>query len=109
MAWRSSSSWTGSPPSAQETTTRVGQRSSFAAPSGPAASFSRVEGAGPDDAKAPGDGQVVVRRPARQLEQLLELLARQRLGREDLVGATGANRRLDVHDWNIVAGVGYQP
>src|SRR5260221_3618929 len=51
----------------------------------------------PDDAEAPGDGEVVVGRPARQLEQLLQLLARQRLRSEGLVGATGAYRRLDVH------------
>ncbi len=50
-----------------------------------------------DDAEAPGRGQVVVRRPARQLEQLLELLAVERLGPEGLVGAAGADRRLDIH------------
>ena len=58
-----------------------------------------------DDAEAPGHGEVVVRRPAGQLEQLLELLARQRLRREGLVGAAGADRRLDVHRSRVSAGV----
>ena len=39
----------------------------------------------------------MVGRPAGQLEQLLELLARERLRRERLVGAAGADRGLDVH------------
>ncbi len=50
-----------------------------------------------DDAKAPGRGQVVVRRPAGQLEQLEDLLARERLRPEGLVGAARPDRGLDVH------------
>ena len=77
-----------------------GARSSFAAPSGPAASFRRASARGPTHAEAPGRGQVVVGRPARQLEQLVQLLARQRLGPERLVGAAGPDRGLDVHAGN---------
>src|SRR3954452_19398233 len=42
---------------------------------------------------------MVVRRPARQLEHFIELLARQRLRREGLVGAAGPDRGLDVHGY----------
>ena len=55
------------------------------------------QGGRADDAEAPGNGEVVVRRPARQLQQLLDLPARQRLRHEGLVGAAAAYRRLDVH------------
>ena len=74
-----------------------------AAPSGPAASFRRSQRRRADHAEAPGGGQVVVRRPAGQLEQLLELLPGERLGREGLVGAAGPDRGLDVHVENIAA------
>ena len=50
-----------------------------------------------DDAEAPGHGEVVVRRPARQLQQLLQLLARQRLGAKALWVRRVRDRRLDVH------------
>ena len=86
-----------SPLSAHEQTTRVGARSSFAAASGPAACFSALERLGAEDAEAPGIGQVVVGRPAGELEQLVERLAVDRLGPVGLVGAPGADRLLDVH------------
>ena len=69
-----------------EPTTSVGARSSFAAASGPAASFSARQRLRADDAEPPRVRQVVVRRPARELEQLVERLARHGLGAVDLVG-----------------------
>ena len=69
----------GRPLSTHEQTTRVGARSSLGAASGPAASFSRSSASGPITRKRHGFGQVVVRRPAGELEQLLEL-ARARTG-----------------------------
>ena len=78
---RSSSSWIGSPALHRPTTTTsVGARSSFAAASAPAASFSARQRLRAEHAEAPRVGEVVVRRPAGQLEQLLERLARHRLG-----------------------------
>ena len=50
-----------------------------------------------EHAEAPRVGQVVVRRPARELEQLVERLARNRLGSVDLVRPARADRLLDVH------------
>ena len=80
-AHRSSSSWTGSSPERTWlATTSVGARSSLAAASGPGGLLERGQRLGPDHAEAPRVGEVVVRRPARQLEQLLERLARHRLG-----------------------------
>ena len=51
----------------------------------------------PDDAEAPGRGQVVVRSPAGEIEQLLDLGPRDRLGGEGLVGTAGADCGLDIH------------
>jgi len=45
----------------------------------------------------------VIGRPASKLEQLLEQLARNRLGRERLVSAPPADRLLDVHRLRTVA------
>src|SRR4051812_3374317 len=54
VASRSSSSWTGSPVFAAETTTNVGARSSLGALSGPAASLSAVSASGPTTRKRHG-------------------------------------------------------
>ena len=84
VACRSSSSWTGSPPRTHEQTTSVGARSSFGAASGPAASLSALERPRPDHPEAPRVGQVVVGRPAGELEQLVERPARTGSGRKAL-------------------------
>ena len=47
--------------------------------------------------EAPWIGQVVIGRPARQLEQLVELLGRHRLRLEGLVGAPSPDRGFDLH------------
>jgi hypothetical protein len=52
---------------------------------------------GPDDAKPPRVGEVVVGRPAGEVEQLIEGLALDRLRAIRLVGAARADRGLDVH------------
>ena len=54
----------------------------------------------PEDAEAPGRGQVVVGRPPRQLEQRLELLAIERLGARTPCGCGGCgspSRRPSAH------------
>ena len=79
-ASRSSAASTGSSAVMTVTATSVGARSSFAAASAPAASFSRASACGPSDAKAPRVRQVMVRRPAREVQQLLERRAVHRLG-----------------------------
>ena len=80
-----------------EATTSVGARSSLAAASGPGRLLERRERLRAEHAEAPRVGQVVVRRPAGELEQLLERLAVDRLGRVGLVRAARADRRVDVH------------
>ena len=106
----------GRPSASPSTTTSVGARSSFAAatrrelargprPSGavahaparPPRAFSARERPRPDHAEAPRVREVVVRRPAGQLEQLLERLAVHRLGLEGLDRAPRADRLLDFH------------
>jgi hypothetical protein len=47
--------------------------------------------------EAPRVGEIVVRRPAGQLEQLVQGLARNRLGSVDLVSPPRADRLLDFH------------
>ena len=94
MACRSSSSWTGSPLSAHEQTTRVGARSSFAAASGPAASLRRSSASRADHPEAPGVGQVVVGRPAGELEQLSSVpRSPARAGRPCGCGGCGSRSR----------------
>ena len=51
----------------------------------------------PDDAKPPRIGEVVRRRPAGELEQLVEHVARNRLGPESLVSAPASNCLWDIH------------
>ncbi len=58
---------------------------------------------GTDDAEAPGRGQVMVRRPARKVEQPEDLLAPERLRAKGLVRAAGPDRGLYVHACNIAA------
>ena len=50
-----------------------------------------------EDAKAPRVGEMVVGRPARQLEQLVEHLPLDAAGAEGLVRAARADSLLDVH------------
>ena len=64
---------------------------------GPGGLLERVERLRPEHAEAPRVGEVVVRRPAGQLEQLLELLARHRLGAVGLVRAARADRVVQLH------------
>src|SRR5439155_581545 len=52
---------------------------------------------------APRLREVVVRRPARELEQLLDDLARDGLGRVGLVRPAGADRALDFHPAHATA------
>jgi hypothetical protein len=56
-----------------------------------------------EDAEAPRRGEVVIGRPAGQLEQIVDLLAGNRLRLEGLVGATGADRGLDVDAGTVSA------
>src|SRR5450755_2576785 len=56
-----------------------------------------VQRLGPEHAESPRVGQVMVGRPPRQLEQLVEQLTGNGLGRERLVGPTGADRLLYIH------------
>ena len=97
MACRSSSSCTGSPLSAQETTTRVGARSSFAAPSGPAASFSRPSAPGPTTRKRQGAVRWWLGAQRASSSSSSISSRGERLGREGLVGAPGPDRGLDLH------------
>ena len=69
---------------------------------GPGRLLESLERLGPEDPEPPGIGQVVVRRPARQLEKLLEQLPLDRLGAIGLVGAAGTDRFLNVHTRNVV-------
>ena len=78
VASRSSSSWISSPDWSAEQTTRVGARSSFARRLGPGGLLQALERLRAEDAEAPRVGEVVVRRPAGQLEQLVEHLPRHR-------------------------------
>src|SRR5829696_1851527 len=55
------------------------------------------EGLRPDDPEAPWIGEIVVRRPARELEQLVERLPRQRVGRIGLVRAARSDRIVHLH------------
>ncbi len=79
------------------TTTSVGARSSLLAASGPAASLSLTSDVGPHHVEAPRVREVVVGRPAGQLEQLVERLAVHRLRPVGLVRAAGADCLLQVH------------
>ena len=54
----------------------------------------------PHHPEAPGVGQVVVRRPAGQIEQLAQDLPRHGVRPEGLVGSPGADGDLDVHGRN---------
>src|SRR5262245_41702383 len=56
-----------------------------------------LQGVWPEHPESPGIGEVVVRRPARQVEDLLELLPIDRRGPVRLMGPPGADRLLDVH------------
>ena len=88
---------------AQETTIRVGARSSFAAPSGPAASFSRASAAGPTTRKRQGAVRwwLGAQRASSSSSRISSRA--ERLGAEGLVRAAGPDRGLDVHAWNIAA------
>ena len=97
-AAKSSSSVTGSSSErSTEAAISVGARSSLAAASGPAASFSAASASRAEHAEAPGVREVVVRGPAGELEQLLERRAIDRLGVVGLVGAAPADQLVDRH------------
>src|SRR3954452_13409115 len=64
---------------------------------GPGGLLEALQGLRADHPKAPRVGQVVVGRPAREVEDLLELLAVDRLGPVGLVGPPCADRLLDFH------------
>ena len=89
--------------SAQETTISVGARSSLAAPSGPATSLSRSSARGPTTRKRQGAVRWWFGAQRASSSSSLDLLARERLRPEGLVGAASANRGLDVHAENIAA------
>ena len=75
----------------------VGARSSLLAASGPAAAFSASSELGPEHPEAPRVGEVMVGRPASELEQLVEQLARDRIGCERLMRAPAADCVLNLH------------
>src|SRR4051794_10596089 len=60
----------------------------------------------PDDAEAPGVGDVVRRRPASQLEELVERLARHRVGPEGLLRSPRADRLLELHRYGHLVFLG---
>ena len=80
-----------------EAATSVGARSSLAAASGPAAALEPRERLRAEHAEAPRVGEVVVRRPARELEQLVERRAIDRRGRVGLDRSAGADQLGQVH------------
>ena len=67
---------------------------SFCRPGGPLQARHRLRA---KNAKAPGVRPVVVRRPARELEQLVDRLARNRVGSERLVRPPCADGLLEIH------------
>ena len=87
VAWRSSSSWTWSPVEdarADDQGRRAVELGRRLRPGGLLEPLERPRAEHPE---APRIGQVVVRRPARELEQLVERLAGHRVGPEGLVRA----------------------
>ena len=106
MACRSSSFWIGSAPSSAGDDDQRRRAIELRRALGPGGLLQALSAPRTDDAEAPGSGQVVVRRPARQLEQLEDLLAGERLRPEGLVRAPRADRGLDVHAQNIAAARG---
>ena len=97
MACRSSSSWIGSPVSAQEQTTSVGARSSFEADSGPAASLRRSSASGPITRKRQGLVRLWLGAQRARSSISSSVPAVDRLGPVGLVGPARADRLLDFH------------
>ena len=80
-----------------EAATSVGARSSFGGRLRPGGLLERRERLRAEHAEAPRVGQVVVRRPARELEQLVERRAVDGRRRVGLVRAAGADQVGEVH------------
>ena len=70
---------------------------------GPGGVLQPLERLRPDHPEAPGNREVVVGRPSRELEELVQHLARNRLGPVRLVRAPGPNRLVNVHALTVAA------
>ena len=84
-------------PSARRSRRRAWARGRACAASGPGAGLQPLARLGAEHAEAPRARQVVVGRPARELEQLVERRAVDRLGAVDLVRAAGPDRLVELH------------